>query len=119
MIRYSPLGGVLLMLIACLPAWAEEHCAPIALDAGETALSVDGEIIFEDVRCYRLTAALEQRIAIEVLTGHNLVFSIQGQGESSDNAGEVPRWQTFTIVIGQLIASVDAQPYRLTIRLQP
>lgn len=119
MIRYPLLGGVLLMLSASLSVSAQDHCAPLALADGESALSIDGEVTLDDVHCYRLTAALEQRVAIEVLSGHNLVFSIQGQDDVPDKVYEVPRWQTFTIVIGQLVASVEAQPYRLSIRLQP
>ena len=119
MIRYLLLGGVLAMLVASLPVSAEDHCEPIALTNGASTLSLDDEVLRDDVRCYRLTAAVGQRVAIEVLSGHNLVFSIQGQDEAPDLASEVPRQQVFTIVIGQLIAAAGAQPYRLTIRLQP
>ncbi|WP_168012151.1 hypothetical protein [Halomonas salinarum] len=119
MTQYSLLGGILWLLVASQPAWADDHCEPIALSDGESSLSIDGEVTLEDVRCYSLTVGLEKHISIEVLSGHNLVFSIQGQDEASGIAYEVPRRQTFTIVVGQLIANFDVQPYRLTIRLQP
>ncbi|WP_136253450.1 hypothetical protein [Onishia niordana] len=119
MTQYPLLSGILLLLVASQPACADTHCEPIALSGGESSLSIDGEVTLEDVRCYSLTAGLDKRVSIEVLSGHNLVFSIQGQDEVSDSTYEVPRRQTFTIVVGQLIADFDAQPYRLTIRLQP
>src|SRR5690606_20730052 len=100
-------------------AWAEAPCEIIRFNAGASSATISGSIDPDATACFSFAADNGQtvRIAIQSKDG-NTMFSVVGLADARDVYEFNSQKSTYEIFVGQLMKSVTADTYQLTVSME-
>ncbi|HRP94795.1 MAG TPA: peptidoglycan-binding domain-containing protein [Rhodocyclaceae bacterium] len=109
-------------LLAVCMAWfvvesasAQSDCRRVVVSAGQDVVELSGLAPPDDVVCFVVTGLNGRRVSIVVTEGVNVIFSIDGLVDAHDRYSFSATHDAYRVVVGQLMRSIDAEPFRLRI----
>lgn len=99
------------------PAQARDDCKPVGFAPGQTTMELAGTAPPGDVVCFALTGLRGQSVSITVTEGANIIFSIEQLVDARDRYRFTATRPTYRILVGQLMRSIEAAPFRIRVAL--
>ncbi len=109
-------SALALMVLFTTTAHAEK-CETIHFKRGESAGTVHGMALPDNVVCYEMSTG-DSQMASLAITGNNCIFSIDGVVDAQDRYSFTTEKKTYKIRVGQLMRSITPEPFTLTISLR-
>lgn len=97
------------------PAQAGDDCKPVGFAPDQTTVELAGIAPPEDVVCFALTRLRGQSVSITVTEGANIIFSIEELVDAQDSYRLTATRPTYRILVGQLMRSIEAAPFRIRV----
>jgi hypothetical protein len=85
--------------------------------AGESSITLRGTAPPDQVACYRFAVGAGQTADLRV-AGRNMILSVDGVGDARSAFTFTTRKQTYRFTVGQLLRSVTAEAYAVTLSVR-
>ena len=97
------------------PSPAEESCIPIQFGERKDTIVINGSVLPQETRCYRLDTVEGQKVTVKVLRGKNIVFSIENVTDAQDALTFTAESTSYRVIVGQLLRSRWPQAFQISI----
>lgn len=107
--------GTVLIFGTASPALAEPPCRAIRFPPGASRTTINGVAPATGALCYTLATGNDQTARLQVTSGRNVIFSVEGVADAKDDLTFRTRRRSYRIIVGQLFRT--ATPERFVIAI--
>jgi hypothetical protein len=111
------LAGALVLVFAADAAKAES-CTSVQFQRGHSSTVVHGSAPADDTVCYAVTTGKGQRAQLKIVSGTNVVLSVDGLVDAQTAYSFTTERKTYHIIVGQLMRAVDPVDFTMSVAVK-
>lgn len=96
----------------------QENCRTVHLNQTQNDTVITGIAPAEEAICFTLSGLTGQKVSLNLVQGHNVIFSIIDLIDAQEKYVFDAQKDTYKIIVGQLMRSINPEPFRLEVKIQ-